>query len=44
MIAAGMTADRVYDVYRQKHAVHVARQEQGYCINSKTEDDNRTIS
>lgn len=44
MIAAGMTADKVYDVYRQKHAVNLARQEQGYSMESKTEDDNRAIS
>ncbi|MCU0960656.1 MAG: dUTPase [Pirellulaceae bacterium] len=44
MITAGMTAEKVYDVYRQKHAVNLARQEQGYSMESKTEDDNRTIS
>lgn len=44
MIAAGMTADKVYDVYRRKHAVNLACQAQGYCIDSKTEDGNRTIS
>jgi hypothetical protein len=44
MIPPGMTADKVYDVYRQKHAVNVARQQRGYCMNSKSEDDNRAIS
>lgn len=43
MIAAGLTADKVHDLYRQKHAVNVARQESGYCLTSKTEDDNRGI-
>lgn len=43
MITAGMTAEKVYDVYCQKHAVNLARQEQGYSMESKTEDDNRVI-
>ena len=43
MIAAGLTADKVHDLYCQKHAVNVARQESGYCLASKTEDDNRGI-
>jgi len=43
MIAAGLTADKVHDLYRQKHAVNIARQESGYCLASKTEDDNRGI-
>jgi len=30
-------------LYCQKHAVNVARQESGYCLASKTEDDNRGI-
>ncbi|MHB8971945.1 MAG: dUTPase [Pirellulaceae bacterium] len=44
MITAGMTAEKVYDVYRQKHAVNLERQAQGYSIASKTDDDNRAIS
>ena len=40
MIAAGLTADKVHDLYRQKHAVNVARQESGYCLAWKSEDDN----
>lgn len=44
MIASGMTADKVYDIYQQKHSVNLARQQQGYCMNSKSEDDNRAIS
>ncbi len=44
MITAGMTAEKVYDVYCQKHAVNLARQAQGYSLESKSEDDNRVIS
>jgi len=43
MLCAGLTADRLHDVYCQKHAVNVSRQDSGYCKESKTEDDNRTI-
>ncbi len=43
MIASGLTAEKVHDLYRQKHAVNVARQDNGYCLASKTEDDNRGI-
>lgn len=43
MICAGLTADKVYDVYQQKHAVNIKRQDNGYSKTSKTEDDNRNI-
>ncbi|NLF67794.1 MAG: hypothetical protein GX575_01940 [Candidatus Anammoximicrobium sp.] len=43
MISAGLTADKVHDLYRQKHAVNVSRQESGYSLATKTEDDNRGI-
>lgn len=43
MISAGLSADKVFDIYRQKHAVNLARQDAGYNSVSKTEDDNRTI-
>ncbi|MGH8120442.1 MAG: dUTPase [Gammaproteobacteria bacterium] len=43
MICAGLTPDRVYDIYRQKHAVNLNRQDSGYSRYSKTEDDNRDI-
>lgn len=43
MISAGLSADKVFDIYRQKHAVNLARQDAGYNSTSKTEDDNRTI-
>ena len=43
MISAGLTPEKVFDVYRQKHAVNVKRQDDGYSKSSKTEDDNLTI-
>jgi dimeric dUTPase (all-alpha-NTP-PPase superfamily) len=43
MICAGLTADKVFDVYSQKHAVNVQRQDNGYSRKTKSEDDNRGI-
>jgi hypothetical protein len=43
MICSGLTADKVFDVYRQKHAVNFNRQDSGYNKKSKTEDDNKDI-
>ena len=43
MICAGLTPEKVFDVYRQKHAVNLKRQDSGYSKNSKSEDDNRNI-
>ena len=43
LICAGLTPDKVFDVYRQKHAVNLDRQDSGYSKGSKTEDDNRNI-
>lgn len=43
MLCAGLTADKLHDVYCQKHAVNVARQDSGYSKKSKTKDDNRSI-
>ena len=43
MICAGLTEDKLHDIYRQKHAINVARQDTGYSQETKTEDDNRTI-
>ena len=43
MICAGLTADKVYDVYQQKHAVNLNRQDTGYSKTNKTEADNRNI-
>ncbi len=43
MISAGLTPEKVFDVYRQKHAVNLNRQDSNYNKNSKTEDDNKNI-
>lgn len=43
MICAGLTPEKVFDVYRQKHAVNFNRQDSGYNKTSKTEDDNKAI-
>jgi hypothetical protein len=40
----GLSADEVMDLYRQKLAVNHARQDDGYSMGSKTEDDNRGIT
>lgn len=44
MIAAGMTAEDVFDIYQQKHAVNQQRQQNGYTVAGKTEEDNQAIS
>lgn len=44
MICAGLTPDKVFDVYQQKHAVNRKRQDDGYSRASKTEEDNRQIT
>ena len=43
MIAAGLTPEKVYDLYRQKHAVNVRRQDAGYSQATKDEADNKGI-
>jgi hypothetical protein len=43
MISSGLSAEKVFDIYRQKHSINFARQDEGYNQASKTEDDNRTI-
>jgi len=43
MICAGLTPEKVFDVYRQKHAVNLNRQDSNYNKNQKTEDDNKNI-
>ena len=43
MLCAGLDAERVADIYRQKHAVNLARQKAGYSQSTKTEEDNRSI-
>lgn len=42
MICAGLTPGKVYDIYCQKHAVNVKRQDDGYSRATKA-DDNREI-
>lgn len=44
MICAGLTPDKVFDVYRQKHAVNLNRQDTGYSKATKTDDDNLKIT
>lgn len=43
MICAGLTAEKVFDIYQQKHSVNLSRQDTGYNKADKTEDDNRAI-
>lgn len=43
MISAGLTPERVFEIYQQKHAVNFDRQNSGYSQATKTEDDNRNI-
>ena len=43
MICSGLTAEQVYEIYRQKHAVNVKRQDSGYSKVTKDETDNKGI-
>ena len=43
MICSGLTPEKVYDIYCQKHAVNVSRQDSGYNKAIKSEDDNKNI-
>jgi len=43
MICSGLTPEKVYDVYQQKHAVNLKRQDTNYSKATKTEEDNRSI-
>ncbi|MCA9216996.1 MAG: dUTPase [Planctomycetales bacterium] len=43
MISSGLSAEKVFDIYQQKHSINLTRQDKGYNQASKTEDDNRTI-
>ena len=43
MICAGLSAEKVFDIYQQKHSVNVHRQDSGYNKANKTEEDNRNI-
>ena len=44
LICSGLTPEKVYDVYCQKHAVNLSRQDRGYSMETKTEEDNKNIS
>ena len=44
MMCAGLTAEKVFDIYQQKHAVNIKRQNANYNIKTKTEDDNKKIN
>lgn len=44
MICAGLTPDKVFDIYSQKHSVNLNRQDSGYSKSSKTESDNQGIA
>lgn len=43
MICAGLTPDKVFDIYCQKHSVNLNRQDTGYSKSTKTESDNKSI-
>ena len=43
MMCAGLTAEKVFDIYQQKHAVNIKRQDMDYNKKIKTEDDNKEI-
>ena len=44
MMCAGLTAEKVFDIYQQKHAVNIKRRNANYNIKTKTEDDNKKIN
>ena len=44
MMCAGLTAEKVFDIYKQKHAANIKRQVNDYNKKTKTEDDNREIT
>lgn len=43
MISTGLTVERVFGIYQQKHAVDLNRRNSGYSQATKTEDDNRNV-
>ncbi|NKB38084.1 MAG: dUTPase [Gammaproteobacteria bacterium] len=43
MICAGLTPEKVFDIYCQKHSVNLNRQDSGYSKANKTESDNKNI-
>ncbi len=44
MMCAGLNAEKVFDIYKQKHAANIKRQVNDYNKKNKTEDDNREIT
>lgn len=44
MICSGLTPEKVYDIYCQKHSVNLNRQDSGYSMETKTEEDNKNIN
>ncbi|MFL2556291.1 MAG: dUTPase [Gammaproteobacteria bacterium] len=44
MMCAGLSAEKVFDIYKQKHAVNIKRQDANYNIETKTEKDNKEIN
>lgn len=44
MMCAGLTAEKVFDIYQQKHTVNIKRQDTNYNKKTKTEDDNKKIN
>jgi dimeric dUTPase (all-alpha-NTP-PPase superfamily) len=44
MMCAGLSAEKVFDIYQQKHAVNLKRQDTNYKKDTKTEEDNKGIS
>ena len=44
MMCAGLDAEKVFDIYQQKHSVNLKRQDSDYKKATKTEDDNKSIS
>ena len=43
MMCAGLSAEKVFDIYRQKHAINIKRQDTEYNKKIKTEDYNKEI-
>jgi dimeric dUTPase (all-alpha-NTP-PPase superfamily) len=44
MMCAGLDAEKVFDIYQQKHTVNLKRQDTNYKKDTKTEEDNKGIS
>lgn len=44
MMCAGLSAEKVHEIYRRKNELNVARQDADYSQNTKDENDNRTIT